>query len=79
MESKLLRVVDFKLDLDQAIPNKKTNEMLIKTLYEKHQWQIMWLAVRSIANDSFYTYVNLTYSTQTVGFACVLLGAQRSE
>ena len=33
----------------------------------------------AVANDSYFTYVNLTYPIQTVALACVLLASARYQ
>ena len=81
MECKLLRTVDFKLDLDAHIPTFSYVRSFIIHLYEKMLGkpcaeQLTRLA-EAICNDSFFTYVNLLYTVQTVALAAVLLAAAK--
>ena len=80
MECTLLRVVDFKLDLDLSLPNqmyvKRYSQYLYEPNYHGNFAQIEKCAT-AIANDSFFTYINCLYNVQTVALACVFLAASR--
>ena len=51
-----------------------------KFLYEPMLGQAFTQVMKcadAIANDSFFTYANVLFTTQTVALACVLLAAAR--
>lgn len=80
MECNLLRVVDFKLDFEQALPTIDYTKRFARYLYEPLLGQAYTQVQKcadAIANDSFFTYANVLYSVQTVSLSCVLLAAAR--
>ena len=80
MECNLLRVVDFKLDFENGLPMIDYTKRYAKYLYEHHIGQAFTQVQKcadAIANDSFFTYVNVLYPIQTVALACVLMAAAR--
>ena len=80
MECKLLRVCDFKLDLEGCLPNMTYTKVFSRALYsyvgESAEKQVCKLA-EAICNDSFFTYANLLYPVQTVSLAGVLMAASK--
>ncbi len=81
MECKLLRSLDFKLDLEAHLPNGNYLRTYTRCIFEpscpSHQLTSIQNMASAICNDSFYTYVNLLFPVQTVALSTVLLAAQR--
>ena len=81
MECKLLRTLDFKLDMEAFLANCTYTRTYSRCMYEpmvgaSGAAQVAKLA-EAISNDSFFTCVNLLYPVQTVALAAVLLSATR--
>lgn len=66
MECKLLRTLDFKLDLEAHIPSNSYAHTFARALYEKLLGQNCTLQLAKLAeaicNDSFFTYANVLYT-----------------
>lgn len=81
MECKLLRTVDFKLDLEANLPNSTYHRTFSRCMYEpligKNQVSSLISVATAICNDSFFTHANLVFPVQTVALSAVLLAAQR--
>lgn len=80
-ECTLLRVVDFKLDLDQTSQLKEYVHRYARTLYQGvigvEPTENIVKFGEAIANDSFFTYANILYSVQTVALASVFVASAR--
>ena len=80
-ECTLLKVVDFKLDLDALAGQKDYVRRFCKNLYDpllgSQAAENIVKFAEAVSNDTIFTYVNLLYSVQTVALACVLLGSAR--
>ena len=81
MECKLLRVCDFKLDMEGCLPNYPYTKTFSRCLYEPLVGQLGFNQVsrfaEAIGNDSFYTFANLLYPVQTIALTSVLMAATR--
>lgn len=65
MECKLLRVIDFKLDLEASLPNMNYTKTFSRCMYEpmygSQGYQMIGKLAEAISNDSFFTYANLMF------------------
>ncbi|CDW86440.1 UNKNOWN [Stylonychia lemnae] len=53
-------------------------EKFTKLLFEKEgNWQNILKVSMAVANDSFYTVINVLYSAQSIALACILYAAIR--
>ena len=81
MECKLLRVLDFKLNLEGHLPSRITRNFS-RCLFEpigSLAYQQVGNLAEAISNDSFFTYANLLFPVHTVALAAVLLAAARQR
>ena len=81
MECKLLRIVDFKLDLEACLPNysytKTFSRCMYEPMFQNQSYQQVCKLADAICNDSFFTHANLLFPVQTVALSGVLLAASR--
>ena len=81
IECKVLRTLDFKLDMELNNPNTFHTPLFSQILYNhmngSEKWQPIFKLAEAICNDSLFTYVNVLYSKQTVALSSVILAATR--
>lgn len=79
-ECTLLKVVDFKLDLDINAQHREYVRRYTKNLYDSFLGPMADNLVKfgeAVANDSYYTLANIIFPVQTVALSCVLIASGR--